>query len=116
MLFRSNITSWSDTCITIEIPEIPSLTAGQATITIQLNNISVSNSSLSLIPHITNATVYKDSGLLTSTYTYTVTGFCLAPNTSLFIDNTLSSDISIISKSNSTIIFTSSKDLAGRNF
>ena len=111
----SNITSWSDSSITFTIPENATFAAGQATIKLQMNNKSVSNNNLTLIPHITNVTVYKDSGLLSSTYTYTITGYCLGPNTSLFIDNTLSSDITMKSSSVSTLIFSSSKDLAARN-
>ena len=111
----SNITSWSDSSITFTIPENATFAAGQATIKLQMNNKSVTNSSLTLIPHITGVTVYKESGLLSSTYTYTVTGYCLSPNTSLFIDNTLSSDVTIKSSSVSNLIFSSSKDLAARN-
>lgn len=111
----SNITSWSDSSITFTVPENASFAPGQATIKLQMYNKTVTNSGLNLIPHIANVTVYKDSGLISSTYTYTVTGYCLSPNTSLFIDNTLTSDISIKSSGTSTIIFSSSKDLAGRN-
>ena len=114
----SNITSWSDSSITFVIPENASFDAGQATIKLQISNKSTSNSSLSLIPHITNVTVYKDSsGILGlgTTYKYTVNGYCLSPNTSLFIDNILSSDINLTTSSNSMIVFTSSKDLAGRS-
>ena len=111
----SNITSWSDSSITFTVPENSSFAPGQATIKLQMYNKTITNSGLSLIPRITNVTVYKDSGLLSSTYTYTVTGYCLSPNTSLFIDNTVSSDVSIKSSGTSTIIFSSSKDLAGRN-
>ncbi len=113
-----NITSWNDSSITFVIPENTSFAAGQATIKLYLNNKTITNSSLALVPHITNVTVYKDSsGILGlgTTYKYTVTGYCLSPNTSMFIDNTLSSDISMSTSSTSTIVFTSSKDLAGRN-
>ena len=114
----SNITSWSDSSITFVIPENASFAAGQATIKLQTYNKTYSNSGLNLIPHITNVTVYKDSsGLLGlgTTYKYTVNGYCLSPNTSLFVDNTLSSDISLINSGTSTIVFSCSKDLAGRN-
>ena len=113
-----NVTSWNDSSITFVIPENTSFAAGQATIKLYLNNKTITNSSLALVPHITNVTVYKDSaGILGlgTTYKYTMTGYCLSPNTSMFIDNTLSSDISMASSSTSTIVFTSSKDLAGRN-
>ncbi len=113
-----NITSWNDSSITFVIPENTSFAAGQATIKLYLNNKTITNSSLTLVPHITNVTVYKDSsGFLGigTVYKYTVNGYCLSPNTSLFIDNTLSSDISLTNTSTSNIVFTCSKDLVGRN-
>ena len=114
----SNITSWNESGITFVIPESSSLAAGQATIGLQMNSKSFTNSSLTLVPHINNITVMKDSSGflgLGTIYKYTVTGYCLSPNTSLFIDNTTSSDINLSVSESSTLIFTSSKDLAARN-
>lgn len=108
----NNITSWSDYSISFIIPESSMLPDGQTNIVLNCNNKSVTGS-IVLIPHITNITVSKDSGILSSTYYYTVTGSCFSNSTTMFITNNPS--VTVVSHNSNCIIFSSSSDLGGRS-
>lgn len=109
----TNILSWSDSSISFAIPENTNFAPGQASIRMQVNNKAITNNSaLVLVPHIKSVTVYKDSGILSSTYTYTISGYCFNGNTTLSIDN--SPSITIKNYSSSSIVFSSNTDLANR--
>ena len=106
-----NIIEWKDYSIRFVIPESTYLTGGQNNIVVNCGNKSVSGT-INLIPHITNVTVYKDSGILSSTYYYTVTGYCFDSSSVLCVTNSPNLEVKLTTTN--TIAFTSSSDLAGR--
>lgn len=107
----NNITSWTDYEIRFVIPENAMLSDGQTNVALNCNNKSVAGSII-LIPHISNVTVSKDSGILSSTYYYTVTGSCFSNNTTMYITNNPS--VTVVSHNSNSIIFSSTTDLGGR--